>query len=363
MTVVLAAHQLDSYRLGACQLVDHMGVVETEHPASGASGVAASAAATNRSLLGSHHNRLHHRSATTKRATPTSSSSSSSATLRTGAPVSNVAQSTPNAVVAQHLAPMTGSLFANNNCLAHQQQALDPQAAAQAMVGAARATLVILMGVLVTKLILSSKKQDQKSNSRRSNHQQHYNPNQIQSTRQHITNQSFQETNQSTGSLNITSQNYHQQHQQAQLPSQLPPGPRGLPFLGYLPFLGPELHLSLTQLSNRYGPIYQIYLGSIRVVVLTDASLVRQAFRQPVFSGRPDTQLTRILQGYGIVNSDGALWREQRAFLHSALRKLGLKSLMGGSNGLEAKIQVSSRMQLQLFCLFIRLSDNNFLLR
>lgn len=123
----------------------------------------------------------------------------------------------------------------------------------------------------------------------------------------------------------------------------LPPGPIGLPFLGYLPFLGQEIHLTLTSLSDRYGPIYQIFLGGIRVVVLNDAALVRQAFKQPVFSGRPDTQLTRILQGYGIVNSDGALWKEQRAFLHTALRKLGAKSLMNGSNGLEAKIQSQVR--------------------
>lgn len=121
----------------------------------------------------------------------------------------------------------------------------------------------------------------------------------------------------------------------------LPPGPMGLPFLGYLPFISNEIHLTLTSLSEKYGPIYQIFLGGIRVVVLNDASLVRQAFKQPVFSGRPDTQLTQILQGYGIVNSEGALWKEQRAFLHSALRKLGAKSLMNGSNGLEAKIQVS----------------------
>lgn len=121
----------------------------------------------------------------------------------------------------------------------------------------------------------------------------------------------------------------------------LPPGPKGLPFVGYLPFVSNEIHLTLTSLSDRYGPIYQIFLGGIRVVVLNDASLVRQAFKQPVFSGRPDTQLTRILQGYGIVNSEGALWKEQRAFLHTALRKLGAKSLMSGSNGLEAKIQVS----------------------
>jgi len=134
----------------------------------------------------------------------------------------------------------------------------------------------------------------------------------------------------------------------------LPPGPTGLPFLGYLPFVGREIHLTLTSLSERYGPIYQIFLGGIRVVVLNDASLVRQAFKQPVFSGRPDTQLTRILQGYGIVNSDGALWKEQRAFLHTALRKLGAKSLMSGSNGLEAKIQVSLSLSLSLSSLILQ---------
>lgn len=142
-------------------------------------------------------------------------------------------------------------------------------------------------------------------------------------------------------------------------PSRLPtpPGPRGLPFLGFLPFLDKDFHLTLTRLSHEFGPVYQIFLGGKRVVVLNDASIVRQAFRQPVFSGRPDTELTKILQGYGnspltpvpslnvpliagIVNSEGALWKEQRAFLHTVLRHLGAKSLMVGKNGLESKIQV-----------------------
>lgn len=79
----------------------------------------------------------------------------------------------------------------------------------------------------------------------------------------------------------------------------LPPGPRGVPILGFLPFLNSEFHLTLTKLSEKFGPIYQIYLGRKRVVVLNDSKLVREAFRQQVFSGRPDTELTKILQGYG----------------------------------------------------------------
>lgn len=80
----------------------------------------------------------------------------------------------------------------------------------------------------------------------------------------------------------------------------LPPGPRGVPILGFLPFLNSEFHLTLTKLSEKFGPIYQIYLGRKRVVVLNDSKLVREAFRQQVFSGRPDTELTKLLQGYGM---------------------------------------------------------------
>ena len=80
----------------------------------------------------------------------------------------------------------------------------------------------------------------------------------------------------------------------------LPPGPFGIPLLGFLPFLGQDFHFTLTQLSQRFGPIYQIFLGSKRIVVISDTQIIRQAFRLQVFSGRPDTELTKILQGYGM---------------------------------------------------------------
>lgn len=83
----------------------------------------------------------------------------------------------------------------------------------------------------------------------------------------------------------------------SQLP--LPPGPWGLPLVGFLPFLGKEFHRTLQALAVTYGPIYQIFLGSKRVVVISDPKLVRQAFSQAAFSGRPDTELTKLLQGYG----------------------------------------------------------------
>ncbi|XP_075539927.1 cytochrome P450 18a1-like [Dermacentor variabilis] len=153
----------------------------------------------------------------------------------------------------------------------------------------------------------------------------------------------------------------------SQLP--LPPGPWGLPLVGFLPFLGKEFHRTLQSLAVTYGPIYQIFLGSKRVVVISDPKLVRQAFSQAAFSGRPDTELTKLLQGYGedllddgcasvapyaialrprIINSAGALWREQRAFLHRVFRDFVPRHGRPGSVALEQKMQKINCAQVHI---------------
>ncbi|RWS14884.1 cytochrome P450-like protein 20 [Dinothrombium tinctorium] len=124
---------------------------------------------------------------------------------------------------------------------------------------------------------------------------------------------------------------------ETQLP--LPPGPFSIPFLGFLPFVGQDFHITLAHLSKRYGSVYQLFLGRNRIVVISDSNIIREAFRQPIFSGRPDTELTKILQGLGIVFSDGDLWKEQRSFLHGVLRQFGTNKLMNGRNGFESKIK------------------------
>lgn len=85
----------------------------------------------------------------------------------------------------------------------------------------------------------------------------------------------------------------------------LPPGPWGFPIIGYLPYLDRQHpHLTLTKLSQQYGPIYGISMGSIYTVVLSDHKLIREAFSKDVFSGRAPLYLTHgIMKGNGKIFS------------------------------------------------------------
>ncbi|KAJ6807415.1 putative flavonoid 3'-monooxygenase [Iris pallida] len=59
----------------------------------------------------------------------------------------------------------------------------------------------------------------------------------------------------------------------------LPPGPFGLPLLGNLPFLSPDLHRCFADLSRTYGPVMTIRLGCRPCVVLSSSSAAREALR------------------------------------------------------------------------------------
>ena len=70
-----------------------------------------------------------------------------------------------------------------------------------------------------------------------------------------------------------------------------PPGPWwNLPLIGYLPWLGPRPYVTMLDLSQRYGSVYQVRFGGRTVVVLNGRETIREALvrQADLFAGRPD---------------------------------------------------------------------------
>ncbi|XP_040987308.1 flavonoid 3'-monooxygenase CYP75B137-like [Juglans microcarpa x Juglans regia] len=80
----------------------------------------------------------------------------------------------------------------------------------------------------------------------------------------------------------------------------LPPGPRGLPIVGYLPFVGTELHTKFHQLCGIYGPIYKVWLGNKLSIVISSPSLVKEVVRdQDAIFSNHDTNIVGRIVTYG----------------------------------------------------------------
>ncbi|XP_072943522.1 cytochrome P450 306a1 [Epargyreus clarus] len=129
----------------------------------------------------------------------------------------------------------------------------------------------------------------------------------------------------------------------------LPPGPWGLPFIGYLPFINKRHpHLTLTELSKQYGPVYGIGMGSLYAVVLSDHKLVREAFAKEAFAGRAPLFLTHgIMHGNGIICAEGKLWKDQRKCVTSWLKSYGMSKHGASRDKLEKRIAIGIEELLQ----------------
>ncbi|XP_035227372.1 cytochrome P450 18a1-like [Stegodyphus dumicola] len=104
----------------------------------------------------------------------------------------------------------------------------------------------------------------------------------------------------------------------------LPPGPIGLPFVGYIPFLTNKPYVKLQELAKIYGPVYRIQMGSKPVVVLCDFQTIKNAFANDDFMGRPPDFFNDLSED---TLRTGAFldlpWKEQRRFCLHMLRDLG----------------------------------------
>lgn len=105
------------------------------------------------------------------------------------------------------------------------------------------------------------------------------------------------------------------------------PGPRGVPLLGCLPFLGPRLFIAINRMRQKYGDIFEVPIGMQRFVFLNSYEAIKEALVNQAdrFSGRFNFDLvTKSTRGCGILFTDGPLWQEHRRFALRVLKDFGL---------------------------------------
>lgn len=100
-----------------------------------------------------------------------------------------------------------------------------------------------------------------------------------------------------------------------------PPGPWGLPIVGYLPFMDRKMNLTLTKLADKYGDVYQVQIGTRKIVVINGNTTIKEAFApgKSDFSGRPDFfTYSAADKSFGFCD-----WGPK----YRALKKIGVKAL------------------------------------
>ncbi|KAM9134315.1 cytochrome P450 2H1-like [Pangshura tecta] len=126
----------------------------------------------------------------------------------------------------------------------------------------------------------------------------------------------------------------------------LPPGPVAFPIIGNsLQLNTRNLPQSIHELSVKYGPVFTIYLGSLRVVVLYGQEAVKEALidQGDEFSGRGKLALAdKLAKGTGIIFSNGERWKQLRRFALTTLRNFGM-----GKKNVEERIQEEARFLVE----------------
>ncbi|CAL8126612.1 unnamed protein product [Orchesella dallaii] len=110
------------------------------------------------------------------------------------------------------------------------------------------------------------------------------------------------------------------------------PGPIGLPMLGNVLQVGNKMHIKFGEWAEKYGDIYQIFLGNRRSIVISDPKMMKEIFTvEPAFAGRAFFEGFEMYpnEPLGIVSTEGELWEVHRRFLLRQLRDFGFgKSTM-----------------------------------
>ncbi|KAJ1383163.1 Cytochrome P450 [Sesbania bispinosa] len=107
----------------------------------------------------------------------------------------------------------------------------------------------------------------------------------------------------------------------------LPPSPLALPIIGHLHLLAPIPHQALHKLSNRYGPIMHLFLGSVPCVVASTPETAKEFLKthETHFSNRPQSSAVDYLT-YGSQDFSFAPYGPYWKFM----KKICMSEFLGG---------------------------------
>ena len=104
----------------------------------------------------------------------------------------------------------------------------------------------------------------------------------------------------------------------------VPPSPLALPIIGHLHLLAPLPHKALHKLSNRYGPLIHLFLGSVPCVVVSSPEMAKDFLKthETSFANRPQTAAVDYLT-YGSADFSfapyGPYWKFMKKLCMSKL--------------------------------------------
>lgn len=106
----------------------------------------------------------------------------------------------------------------------------------------------------------------------------------------------------------------------------LPPGPPGLPILGNIhQLIGQNPFIKFSTWADQFGKMYTINLSTKPAIVINDPKLMRDIFNTFQSTGKFQTDsILLVSEGpYGVLNSEGLVWSQQRKFCLKTLKKFG----------------------------------------
>ena len=101
----------------------------------------------------------------------------------------------------------------------------------------------------------------------------------------------------------------------------MPPGPKGLPIIGSMLSLRKNPHHALARISQKYGDVCTVWLGSVPTVVISHPTLLRDAFSQVALADRWVSRITDIVtNGEDLAFAPyGEYWRQLQRFANREL--------------------------------------------